>query len=87
MLSGSPAAKADEIAYRADIRRRMADSGRSPDECVVLPFAAVVIEESLVDPDLVLPSWSVVADLSKIDPPEVLDVEGGNKGSRAIATE
>ncbi|MDJ0388834.1 NtaA/DmoA family FMN-dependent monooxygenase [Roseomonas sp. E05] len=95
MIFCTPATKADGIAYRSDIRARMAAIGRDPDECAVLPSFTVVVGEteaiaqekaayleSLVDPELVLAasSWSVVADLSKIETPEALDAGGGNQG-------
>lgn len=95
MLFATPATKADALAYRSDIRARMAAIDRDPDECKVLPSITVVLGEtdaiarekaayleSLVDPELVIASssWSVVADLSKIDTPEALDAPGSNQG-------
>jgi len=95
MIFCSPPTKKDALAYRTDIRQRMAAIGRAPDDCAVLPSVTVVVGEtetiarekaayleSLVDPELVLAasSWSVVADLSKIDTPEALDAKGGNQG-------
>jgi FMN-dependent oxidoreductase (nitrilotriacetate monooxygenase family) len=91
----TPPTKADALAYRTDIRRRMEAIGRPPDECAVLPSVTVVVGEtdaiareraayleSLVDPELVLAaaSWSVVADLNKIDTPDALDTAGSNQG-------
>lgn len=95
MLFCTPATKADALAFRSDMRRRVEAAGRAPDECAVLPSVTVVVGETesiarekaayleaLVDPELVLAasSWSVVADLSKIDTPEALDAGGGNQG-------
>ncbi len=91
----TPATKADALAYRSDIHRRMAAIGRPAEHCKVLPSFTVVLGEtesiareraayleSLVDPELVLAasSWSVVADLSRIDTPEALDGPGSNQG-------
>ncbi|MBL6453927.1 NtaA/DmoA family FMN-dependent monooxygenase [Belnapia sp. T6] len=91
----TPATKADALAYRQDIHRRMAAFGRPPEHCAVLPSVTVVVGEtesiareraayleSLVDPELVLAasSWSVVADLSRIETPEALDGGGSNQG-------
>jgi FMN-dependent oxidoreductase (nitrilotriacetate monooxygenase family) len=91
----TPATKADALAYRSDIHRRMQAIGRPTEECAVLPSFTVVVGEtesiarekaeyleSLVDPELVLAasSWSVVADLSRIDTPEGLEAQGGNQG-------
>jgi FMN-dependent oxidoreductase (nitrilotriacetate monooxygenase family) len=91
----TPATKADSLTFRTDMRRRVAEAGRPPDDCAVLPSVTVVVGEtasiarekaafleSLVDPELVLAasSWSVVGDLSKIDTPEALDSGSGNQG-------
>ncbi|MBK1660346.1 NtaA/DmoA family FMN-dependent monooxygenase [Paracraurococcus ruber] len=91
----TPATKADALAYRTDIRARMAAIGRDPDHCAVLPSVTVVLGEtatiardraafleSLVDPELVLAasSWSVVADLSRVEDAAALDAGGTNQG-------
>lgn len=95
MIFCTPPTKADALAYRNDIRQRMAAIGRPPHECAVLPSVTVVVGEtdsiarekaayleSLVDPELVLASssWSFVADLSKIDDPDALDATDSNQG-------
>lgn len=94
MLFCAPATKADALAFRADMRARVAAAGRPPQDCAVLPSITVVVGEteaiareqaeyleSLVDPEMVLAasSWSVAADLSKIDTPEALDAPGSNQ--------
>jgi len=95
MLFATPATKADSLAFRTDIRARMAAIGRDSDECRILPSVTLVVGEteaiaqekaayleSLVDPELVIAasSWSVVADLSKIEAPEALDLPGSHQG-------
>jgi FMN-dependent oxidoreductase (nitrilotriacetate monooxygenase family) len=95
MIFCSPPTRANALAYRTDIRRRMQAIGRNPDDCAVLPTLSLVIGEtesiarekaahieSLVDPELVLAasSWSVAADLSSIESPEAMAAQGGNQG-------
>jgi FMN-dependent oxidoreductase (nitrilotriacetate monooxygenase family) len=75
----TPATREDAQAFRADIRARMDQAGRNPDDCKVLPSMTLVLGEtdsiareraaylaSLVDPELVIAasSWAVAADLS-----------------------
>ncbi|MFZ4409424.1 MAG: NtaA/DmoA family FMN-dependent monooxygenase [Paracraurococcus sp.] len=95
MIFCTPATKADALAYRGDLHRRMAAIGRPAEDCAVLPSVTVVVGEtesiarekaayleSLVDPELVLAaaSWGVVADLSRIDDPAALDPPGSHQG-------
>jgi FMN-dependent oxidoreductase (nitrilotriacetate monooxygenase family) len=95
MIFCSPVTKADGIAYRQDIRARIAAGGRTPDDCAVLLTLSVVVGEteaiarekagyfaSLVDPELVLASssWAVGADLSTIDTVQDMEGQPGNQG-------
>lgn len=82
--------KADMLAFRSDLRSRMAALGRNPDDCAVLPYITCVVGEtesvarekadflnSLADPELVLAqnSSNIGVDLSK-DVKSIADVEG-----------
>jgi FMN-dependent oxidoreductase (nitrilotriacetate monooxygenase family) len=95
MIFCSHATKADAVAYRDDIRSRIAAIGRDPDGCAVLPSITVVIGEtesiarekaafldSLTDPELVLASSSSLlgVDLSTIETAEQAESVAGNQG-------
>ena len=81
--------------FYTDVKSRMAERGRSPDECAILPAVTVVLGEtesiarerasylnSLVDPELTLASSSsnLGADLTKLDAGKTLAELQGNQG-------
>lgn len=87
--------KADTLAFREDMHRRLAAIGRSPVECAILPTLSVVIGEtesiarekaafldSLIDPELVMASSSQLlgVDLSRVESAEEAEIAAGNQG-------
>jgi FMN-dependent oxidoreductase (nitrilotriacetate monooxygenase family) len=95
MIFCTPATKADGIAFRADMHKRMEAIGRNPHDCAVMPTLSVVIGEtesiaqekaafldSLIDPELVLASSSMLlgVDLSEIETAEQAEKAAGNQG-------
>lgn len=87
--------RADTMAFREDMHRRLAALGRSPVECAILPTLSVVIGEtesiarekaeyldSLIDPELVMASSSQLlgVDLSRIETAEEAEAVAGNQG-------
>jgi FMN-dependent oxidoreductase (nitrilotriacetate monooxygenase family) len=91
--------KADAVAFRADIRARMAVLGRDPDDCAVLNSMGVVVGETeaiaqeraeqldrLADGDLVLAhnSAMVGADLAKHHSAAAVSDAQGNQGIRGV---
>ena len=87
--------KADTLAFREDMHRRLAALGRAPTECAILPTLSVVIGEteaiarekaeyldSLIDPELVMASSSQLlgVDLSRIETAEEAEIAAGNQG-------
>jgi alkanesulfonate monooxygenase SsuD/methylene tetrahydromethanopterin reductase-like flavin-dependent oxidoreductase (luciferase family) len=80
-----------------DIKARMAERGRAPGECAILPAVSVVLGEtdsiareradylnSLIDPELTMASSSsnLGADLTKLDSGKTLAELQGNQGMR-----
>jgi FMN-dependent oxidoreductase (nitrilotriacetate monooxygenase family) len=80
-----------------DIKARMAERGRAPSECAILPAVSVVLGEtdsiareradylnSLIDPELTMASSSsnLGADLTKLDSGKTLAELQGNQGMR-----
>ncbi len=92
----NPFGKADMIAFRDDLRGRVSERGRNPDNCAVLPFITVVVGEtesiarekadylnSLADPELVLATNSsfIGVDLSSnVDSVEKVNEGRGTQG-------
>lgn len=87
--------KADTLAFREDMHKRLAALGRSPSECAILPTLSVVIGEtesiarekaeyldSLIDPELVMASSSQLlgVDLSRVETAEEAEIAAGNQG-------
>lgn len=87
--------RADTLAFREDMHRRLAARGRAPTECAILPTLSVVIGEtesiarekaeyldSLIDPELVMASSSQLlgVDLSRIETAEEAEAAAGNQG-------
>ena len=95
MIFCTPNSKADAIAFHDDIKSRMGQYGRTPDQCKVLPSFAVAVGEtdeiarekyaflqSLIEPDAqtMLNSSLLGADLSKHRTAEALLAAQGNQG-------
>jgi len=95
MIFCTPATKADGIAFREDLYKRMEAAGRNPVECAIMPTLSVVIGEtesiarekaefldSLIDPELVMASSSTLlgVDLSTIETAEEAETAAGNQG-------
>lgn len=91
----SPHAKSDSQAFYTDIKQRMADLGRTPADCAVLPSIAVVLGEtnsiaqekaayldSLIAPELVLATNSQMlgVDLSRAETEAEVIAAAGNQG-------
>jgi FMN-dependent oxidoreductase (nitrilotriacetate monooxygenase family) len=87
--------RADTLAFREDMHRRLAARGRAPTGCAILPTLSVVIGEteaiarekaeyldSLIDPELVMASSSQLlgVDLSRIETAEEAEAAAGNQG-------
>jgi FMN-dependent oxidoreductase (nitrilotriacetate monooxygenase family) len=83
------------VAFYADIKGRMKNHGRTPDQCAILPAISVVLGEteaiareraeylnSLADPDLSRAYGSAMlgADLAKVKTVEELSAKKGNQG-------
>ena len=99
LIFASTHTKADSIAFRNDIHRRMSEHGRQPGQCAVLNSMAVVIGETdaiarekaemldaLADPDLVLAhnSAMVGADLGRHLTAEAVAAARGTQGISGI---
>jgi FMN-dependent oxidoreductase (nitrilotriacetate monooxygenase family) len=97
LIFSTPAAKEDAQTYYADIKRRLAEAGRVPESCAVLPASAVVVGEteaiarekadylnSLINPELVLAANSntIGVDLSQPLPEDGAASHQGIQGSR-----
>jgi FMN-dependent oxidoreductase (nitrilotriacetate monooxygenase family) len=95
MIFCTTATKADGIAFRADMHRRLSERGRNPAECAILPTLSVVVGEtesiareradyldSRMDPELVLASSSTLlgVDLSAVETAEQAETAAGNQG-------
>ena len=91
----TPHSKADTLAFTTDVRARMAQHGRAPDDCKILPSFMTVIGEtesiaqekyeylqSLIDPEAqqMLNSSLMGADLSKHQDPTSFAAAMGNQG-------
>ena len=101
MIFASAAPKADCIAFREDIRRRVVAAGRQPDDCAVLNSLGVVVGETeaiareraaqldaLADADLVLAHNSTMlgADLTKHQTPAEVAAAAGAAGIAGVDT-
>ena len=95
MIFCTTATKADSIAFREDMHKRLRAVGRDPTECAVMPTLSVVIGEtesiakekaefldSLIDPELVMASGSQLlgVDLSTVETAEEAEQAAGNQG-------
>ena len=95
MIFCTTATKADGIAFREDMHKRLRAVGRDPTECAVMPTLSVVIGEtesiarekaefldSLIDPELVMASGSQLlgVDLSTVETAEEAERAAGNQG-------
>jgi FMN-dependent oxidoreductase (nitrilotriacetate monooxygenase family) len=95
MIFCTTATKADGIAFREDMHKRLRAVGRDPTECAIMPTLSVVIGEtesiakekaefldSLIDPELVMASSSQLlgVDLSTVETPEDAERAAGNQG-------
>jgi FMN-dependent oxidoreductase (nitrilotriacetate monooxygenase family) len=97
LIFSTPAARDDAQAYYADIKHRLAEAGRAPESCAVLPASAVVVGENeaiarekaeylnaLINPELVLAANSntIGVDLSQPLPEGGAASHQGIQGSR-----
>lgn len=97
LIFSTPAWKEDAQTYYADVKRRLAEAGREPDGCAVLPAMGVVVGEtesiarekadylnSLLNPELIVAANSntIGVDLSKPIPEGDLAAQQGIQGSR-----
>ena len=95
MIFCTPHSKADTVAFHDDIKTRLAQHGRPPEACKVLPSFAVVVGEteaiarekyaylqSLIDPEaqLMLNSSLIGADLTRHQTAEEVARAQGNQG-------
>ncbi|WP_342643769.1 LLM class flavin-dependent oxidoreductase [Rhodoligotrophos ferricapiens] len=100
MVFASASYEPDLSAFTRDMRARLADAGRDPEQCLIMPQMRVVVGEtdeiaeekaehlqSLIDPDLALANNSsyLGVDLSQDLDEEVLAAKQGNQGIQGVA--